>query len=632
MPDQLQLRGGTTTEHNTFTGASKEVTVDTTKKTAVVHDGTTAGGNPLMREDGANSALIAGSAGSPSIKFDGDTDTGIYSPGANQLALATNGTNRLHIASDGKVGIGTTSPGRILHVDSGAVNNSYARFTNANSTDSGVEIGLFDNGSSAGQLILTNTMPDGVILLNTNSTERLRITSDGKVGVGTSSPSSLLDVTGSISSGYAAKVTNTGNSTNALGLFIQAGLNNGFGDNKLVSFNYGGTEAGFISNNTGTLTFAGTGGLKLKTNSLDRVIVTSAGNVGIGTTSVSTALHIANYDPVIRLEDLSGTSTVYAEIDANSASGNLFLDADPGNAGASTVLGFKVDGTERARIDDSGRLLVGTSSSSAVCTQVLQGNSTDSASGARLVLARGTTSISDGTNLGDLTFSDSGHVDAASVKAQRDGGTWTSGSSQPSRLVFSTTADGASSPTERMRITSEGYVFVDSSSSPLQSQINTTGTGLKVVSTTSTADTKIECFSTVTATRYGIVFSNPNGIVGSISTNGSATAFNTSSDYRLKENVIPLTGAIDRVNQLQAHRFNFIADPDKTVDGFIAHEAQAVVPECVTGTKDEVDENGDPVYQGIDQSKLVPLLTAALQEALAKIEVLEQRLTDAGIA
>ena len=132
--------------------------------------------------------------------------------------------------------------------------------------------------------------------------------------------------------------------------------------------------------------------------------------------------------------------------------------------------------------------------------------------------------------------------------------------------------------------------------------------------------------------RYHWIFSNPNGIVGSISTTGSATAYNTSSDYRLKENVVPLTGAADRLNQLQVHRFNFIADPDKTVDGFIAHEAQAVVPECVTGTKDEVDDEGNPVYQGIDQSKIVPLLTAALQEALAKIEVLEQRLTDAGIA
>jgi hypothetical protein len=116
---------------------------------------------------------------------------------------------------------------------------------------------------------------------------------------------------------------------------------------------------------------------------------------------------------------------------------------------------------------------------------------------------------------------------------------------------------------------------------------------------------------------------NDDTEVGSVIIDASSVAYNTSSDYRLKENVVPLIGAADRVNQLQVHRFNFIADPDKTVDGFIAHEAQAVVPECVTGEKDAVDEEGNPVYQGIDQSKLVPLLTAALQEAIGRIETLE---------
>jgi hypothetical protein len=120
--------------------------------------------------------------------------------------------------------------------------------------------------------------------------------------------------------------------------------------------------------------------------------------------------------------------------------------------------------------------------------------------------------------------------------------------------------------------------------------------------------------------------SGTGSVIGSITNSGgTATAYNTSSDYRLKENVVPLTGAIDRVNDLQVHRFNFIADPDKTVDGFIAHEAQAVVPESVTGEKDAVDDAGNPVYQGIDQSKLVPLLTAALQEAIAEIASLKDR-------
>jgi hypothetical protein len=114
-----------------------------------------------------------------------------------------------------------------------------------------------------------------------------------------------------------------------------------------------------------------------------------------------------------------------------------------------------------------------------------------------------------------------------------------------------------------------------------------------------------------------------NTNVGSISLTNSATAFNTSSDYRLKENVIDMTGAVDRVKQLKPKRFNFTVDPGITVDGFLAHEAQAIVPESVTGTKDEVDNNGNAVYQGIDQAKLVPLLVGAIKELTARIEALE---------
>jgi len=106
----------------------------------------------------------------------------------------------------------------------------------------------------------------------------------------------------------------------------------------------------------------------------------------------------------------------------------------------------------------------------------------------------------------------------------------------------------------------------------------------------------------------------------------SATSYNTSSDYRLKENVVEITGALDRVDALKPSRFNFIADPEKTVDGFIAHEVQAIVPEAVTGEKDAVDEEGNPVYQGIDQSKLVPLLVGAIKELSAKVATLESQL------
>jgi hypothetical protein len=401
------------------------------------------------------------------------------------------------------------------------------------------------------------------------------------------------------------------------------------------------------------------------TSSTTPFFIGESGRVGIGTTSPNGTLNavassasastpdsasVANFERAgnagITISTANtGTSTVFFGDSESATIGRVFYNH------TDNALGLIVNNAERFRIDSSGRLLVGTSTartnlfggSSTMLQLENLGNSSigsglscisgrDTAvGGGSVVLAHHRTGSVGGNNtlvnndtLGTVSFlgaDGTNLVQGAQIRAEVDGTPGTD--DMPGRLVFSTCPSGSASPTERMRITSQGYVFVDTSSSALQGIINTTNTGLKVLSTTNTVDSKIECFASTTNTRYGIVFSNPNGIVGSISTNGSATAFNTSSDYRLKENVVPLTGAANRLNQLQVHRFNFIADPDTTVDGFIAHEAQAVVPECVTGVKDEVDNEGNPVYQGIDQSKLVPLLTAALQEAIGRIETLE---------
>lgn len=119
------------------------------------------------------------------------------------------------------------------------------------------------------------------------------------------------------------------------------------------------------------------------------------------------------------------------------------------------------------------------------------------------------------------------------------------------------------------------------------------------------------------------VFRYQDVVKGSITVTSTATAYNTSSDYRLKENIVPIENAVARIDNLNPVRFNFIADPLHTVDGFLAHEVTPVVPEAITGEKDAVDDEGNPVYQGIDQSKLVPLLVAAVQELSARVAALE---------
>ena len=135
------------------------------------------------------------------------------------------------------------------------------------------------------------------------------------------------------------------------------------------------------------------------------------------------------------------------------------------------------------------------------------------------------------------------------------------------------------------------------------------------------------CLGVEAATHLIFFYTTGSSNVGSINTNGSPVSYNTTSDYRLKENVDYTWDATTRLKQLKPARFNFIADADTTVDGFLAHEAQAVVPEAVTGTHNEVDDDGVAVMQGIDQSKLVPLLVKAIQEQQALIESLTARIT-----
>jgi hypothetical protein len=187
---------------------------------------------------------------------------------------------------------------------------------------------------------------------------------------------------------------------------------------------------------------------------------------------------------------------------------------------------------------------------------------------------------------------------------------------------------------ERMRIRSNGTTSFNDSGS-----------------TNTKNDWAVKLFQSTndSATNYMMAFANASdATMGSIRTNGtSSTSYNTSSDYRLKENEVAISDGITRLKQLKPYRFNFKAEPDTTVDGFFAHEVTPAVPEAITGTKDELevwkdgeelptgvsvgddklDDGGNtiPKHQEIDQSKLVPLLTSALQEAITKIEILEAK-------
>ena len=399
----------------------------------------------------------AGSAAAPTITFTGDANTGIYSPGADQLAISTGGSGRLFVNSNGDVNVGHTSStysasGRGLF----SVNGSSSSLVDLQ-TGTTSRFRIFCNGTTTE---LVGTEATGDLVFGTNSQERLRITSAGLVGIGTSSPGSLLNLYASSASQTELRIGN-GNST-AGG---RIGFRHGVGQSELgyISNTYTDFGGGIVWHtrigSQNSISFA-TGGID-GAGETERLRISSSGNVGIGTTtpgnqySAASQLVVGNTSASNGITILTGTSgdgiLNFNDGDNNSIRGYIIYDH------VADSLRFGANGSERARLTSSGQLLVGTSSTSEGSRAVFQGWSGDANGSAILKFALGAATPSADQYLAYFDFTDSGHLPGARFGAQRDGGTW-SGSSKPSRLVFSVTRDSASSPTEALRISNTGAV------------------------------------------------------------------------------------------------------------------------------------------------------------------------------
>jgi hypothetical protein len=567
-------------------------------------------------------AVTAGTAALPGIAVSGDTNTGIYSPGADQIGIATGGTSRIVVDASGnvnidsgtlyvdntnnRVGIGTTGPTAALSLISPA-NTTWFTFR---ATTAGFDYGTFLNSGASvigymgagGSATTAGTSADLAIRAEANllftaggNTERARIDSSGRLLVGTSSSRAAT-------SGNEASVQIEKVGTGATGQALSATDNRPeqYGPTISLIKSRGSALGSFtvVQNNDeiGGVSFIGTDGSK--------------GLIG---------------------------ARIEAFVDGTPGSNDM-----PGRLVFSTTADGAANPTERMRIANNGAVGVGdTSPASNTLRASFRGPVNGTESALPVVSIVRTNSIGGGTGVAETgldvqvpnTFNNAGEVKGINVFAKHNIGTSAaygifaeSGGNPSYSNVYSGYFKVTQPDTNGSAVNYAVYAQANSTIG-----VSNSGYSVGVTSETSNyvnnQNFRAVSLYTGASTQTVLYIIRNSSAVGSITTSTTATAYNTSSDYRLKENLVPLTGAIDRLQQIPVHRFNFIADPDRTVDGFIAHETQAVVPEAVHGTKDEVDNEGNPVYQGIDQSKLVPLLTAALQEAIAKIEALETRLS-----
>jgi hypothetical protein len=426
----------------------------------------------LIDGKSAEIEFTGGSASGPAISFTGDSNTGIYSPGADQVAVATNGTGRLFVDDQGRVGVGAAAVAGVNFNVQGST--PILRVTGASATNPTFQLSAAGITSWSQVVDASNS----AFYISKDGTERLRITSAGLVGIGTSTFSYL-----------ANKLVIDKGSTANDGITI-------------VSSNTSNACIWFADGTTGSEAYRGgidynhsTDKMQIYTGGLGHIAIDSAGNVGINTPNPSSALHVVGAALFNTAQSFIANSAT-GSVGTFQYNGTSIGDIGSGNqtlSGGSTgdvaltsragALVFGINTVEKARLDTSGRLLVGTSTASSTDNDAnfpylqLEGvigdpsramlrcnGGTDQFGGPHLYLSRsrGTssgskTSVANDDMLGDILFLGADGADdrrAASIRAFVDG---TPGANDmPGRLVFSTTADGASSPTERLRIDSSG--------------------------------------------------------------------------------------------------------------------------------------------------------------------------------
>jgi len=594
--------------------------------------------------------------------------------GGNSQPIAsfkdTAASEKVRISSTGNVGIGTTSPAKKLHVKESTTATYAAYIENsiaggdylAMIGDAGDNVFEFDSGGTGGEAVL-KMYSDGVLKnqLVANGTSWIN---GGNVGIGTTSPGYKLDVNGTLHSSnitladgiYHEGDTNTYinflsdtiqmATAGSVRAYINSAGNVGIGTTspggKLTVSANGAEGIEFFPNNftngntiqhydrtglaySSVKTIAGDHRFNIGTSEAMRI--DSASNVGIGTTSPSAKLEIndsanalqmrigsltAGISPYFRLQgkNTANTTNYYADIALDAENGKLIFK-DPGTSGGTI-------GQSPMVIDSSGNVGIGTTSPTTDYSKVLQINASGNGSTLRLTDAGSGSAVGNGLEL--LQYG----VDSYIIN--RENGVmrfWNNNASKMVILANGNVGINTTSPANKLDVVGISR-FTHSSSTSYRGAIETV-----VDNAFPTWDIGWLHARTGSST-YGNIarFNDQNGsqIGGIFYSGASGTSFVTTSDYRLKENIKEISDSISRVKKLKPCRFNFATEKNRVIDGFIAHEVQEVVPEAVHGEKDALQKDGSINAQTLEVSRLIPVLTKALQEAINKIEELELRI------
>ena len=458
--------------------------------------------------------IASGVAATPSLSITGDADTGLFSSAANSVSVSTGGSERLKIDDSGRLLIGSSVAGNADADNINVAGAGNVGITFRGSTSGTGNIFFADSTSGddlkRGQIVYDHS--GNSMRVHTNAVERMRIDSSGNVGIGATSPSAKLHIAGTTRLG-------ANDATDAV-LEIGAGATgnrNAFidlvGDTTYSDYGLRIQRDNSGANTTSRLLHRGTGDFRLIaqeaaqlefwTSNTERLSIDSSGRVGIGTTSPGNTLHLKGAEGVgIRFENSTSTNNSFLTIESG--------DKYQFNVGGSGYYTWVTGGSEKVRIDSSGRLLIGTSTSPSGgdshaqnAPLLIQGRIGSDADSGRINLQRGS-AASNGSSIGSISFTDSSNNAYARIEVEADAVTGTD--DYPGRIKFSTTADGASSPTTALTINRNGMLGINETNPGhyIDMNIGSNNIGMKMTSTdagsfiqfadnNTPAETKIGC-------------------------------------------------------------------------------------------------------------------------------------------